>query len=118
MNQPKTSRLARGGNVADHHKVLLTKIQALIAKQIGRDSTGAECKVMSEAIAPKCRTSIGHIGEVPESLAKNTDATWISNMIGFVDDQIANVDTSASPMSAEITVCPLAESNTSLPLNR
>ena len=97
---PKTT----GVNVADLRKELVNKMKALIAKQTGRDSTVAECKAMFKKIAPQCQTSTGHTGVVPESLANNSEATWIGNMIRFVDEQIAHVADSDSPESAEMPI--------------
>ena len=83
---PKTT----GINVADLRKELVNKMKALIAKQTGRDSTSEELKSMCEDIAPLCQTAQGHTGEIPESLNHLADATWISNMIRFVNDQIVH----------------------------
>ena len=59
---------------------------------------------MFQEIAPQCRTSTGQTGEIPESLANNTDATWISNMIRFVYQQIAHVVSKPTPETPEIPV--------------
>ena len=68
---------------------------------------------MFQKIAPQCQTSTGQTGVVPESLAKNTDATWISNMIRFVDEQIAHVvSNTATSESAKTPICPLVAFDT------
>jgi len=77
-------------------------MEALINKQTGRAAEVAELQAMLEEVATQCPTERGTTGEVPESLAKTTDATWVANMIRLVDEQIAHVVASATPQSSEI----------------
>ena len=82
---PKTT----GINVADLRKELVNKMRALIAKQTGAAASDPALKGMFEDVAPQCKDQYGFAGQVPESLSSLSDATWLGNMIRFVDGQIS-----------------------------
>ena len=58
------------------------------ADPIGREKTDEELKGIFMDIAPLCKDSHGHTGEVPENLNHLADVVWLRNMIEFVDDQL------------------------------
>ena len=81
----------QGVNVADIRRELAAKMKALIHFQTGREADNRELTQMLQEIAPQCPTERATAGEVPESLAKMADVVWIRNIMRFVDDQIAHV---------------------------
>ena len=80
---------APGVNLADLRKTLMAKMQEHVEAQIGRTAEPVELKAAFAKIAAESPNADGQVGLQPESLAKLTDAVWIRNMIGFVENQIA-----------------------------
>lgn len=86
---PNTPAPAAGVNVADLRKALMVRMQALVTKQTGQTADTAGLKAVFNAVAAAAKNEQGHTGEIPESLSKLTDVTWVNNMIALVDAQIA-----------------------------
>ena len=83
---------APGVNIADLRKTLLARMQELVTKQTGKPTDNVGLKAVFSAVAPIAKNGDGHTGEVPESLARTTDAVWIKNMIAIVEAQIAEAE--------------------------
>ena len=86
---PNTPPTTPGINVADLRRKLIASMQALLLKQTGVAPDTAKLKAAFNAIASASKNEHGNLGEIPESLAGLTDAVWVSNMIGLVEQQMA-----------------------------
>ncbi|SIO37827.1 Rad52/22 family double-strand break repair protein [Singulisphaera sp. GP187] len=96
--KPAVAPAASGVNLADMRKGLLTKMQQLYLKQTGQPADNVGLKKVFEAIASTAANADGHTGEIPESLSKLTDVTWLTNMIKLVDQHLAAPASASAPV--------------------
>jgi hypothetical protein len=86
--ESKATQPASDSDLMALKRELLTKIGALIERQMNRAATPDEIKAAFESMASASINGNGNQGEIPDGLRGMTDAIWLRNIINLADENL------------------------------
>jgi hypothetical protein len=91
QGRPEPDRPAQpdGGRLASQRRAIAAAAEALVVKQAGRKPTREELVATISEAASCVKDGGGVTGQVMDSLGKCEDATWLRNIVAFLNEQIS-----------------------------